>query len=73
MDLYTINYIKNNPLIYEYLRRNSSWYKNLNRDRTNIKELELAAKKYYKLTLPDKIERFTNQIEMISTFMDVLK
>ena len=73
MDLYTINYIKNNPLLYQYLRANSSWYKKLNRNPEVIKELEKEAKEYYKLTVTDRLERFTQNIEMISTFLDVLK
>ncbi len=72
MNLYTIHEIKNNPLLYSYLRVNSSWYKLLNRDPNNLKKMEQEAKSYYKLTLPDKIERFTNKVELISTFMDVL-
>lgn len=31
MNLYTINYVKNNQLLYNYLRENSYWYKYLNR------------------------------------------
>ena len=73
MDLYTINYIKSNPLIYQYLRVNSSWYKELNRDSSSLKEVEKEAREYYKLTLPDRLERFSHSMEMISTFMDVLK
>lgn len=73
MDLFTINYIKNNPLVHQYLRANSSWYKKLNRNPETIKELEKKAKEYYKLTMTDKLERFTQNIEMISTFLDVLK
>lgn len=73
MDLYTINYIKNNPLIYNYLRENSFWYKQLNRDSSNLKSLEEEMKKRYKLTAEDKIAKFSRNIELISTFIDVLK
>lgn len=73
MDLYTINYVKSNPLVYQYLRANSSWYQKLNRDPASIKELEKEAKSYYQLTIHDKIEKFSHNIEMLSTFMDVLK
>ncbi len=73
MDLYTINYIKNNPLIYNYLRENSEWYKYLNRSSNYIKEIEKEAKKYYKKTPEDKIESITNSISLISNFIDVLK
>lgn len=73
MDLYTINYIKTNPLIYQYLRENSTWYKYLNRDRKNIRLLEEEIKRKYKLTAQDRLEKLSKNIDLISTFMDVLK
>lgn len=73
MNLYTINYIKSNPLIYQYLRANSFWYQKLNRNPLAIKEVFAEAKKYYKLTVPDKLDNFVKNIEMVSTFMDVFK
>ncbi len=73
MDLFTINYVKTNPMVYQYLRENSSWYKLLNRDRNNLKYLEEEMKKKYKLTVEDRIEKFSHSMNMISAFMDVLK
>ena len=73
MDLYTINYIKNNRLVYDYLRVNSYWYKYLNRDSRYLKDVEEEAKKYFKVTLEDKIKDFSNHIDSLSTFLDLLK
>lgn len=72
MDKKTIEYIKTNPLIYNYLRENSSWYHTLTREPHKIKELEEEAKKFYKQTPEDKIEKFKEKIELIKTFMDVI-
>ena len=73
MNLYTINYIKNNPLIYKYLRENSYWYKYLNRSSNNLKLLEKEMKEKYKLTTQDKLENAINSINVISNLIDVLK
>ena len=73
MDLYTINYIKTNPVVYNYLRENSSWYKQLNRDGSALKHIEELAKKRYELTLEDKIAKLSKNINLISNFIDVLK
>lgn len=73
MDLYTINYIKRNPIIYNYLREDPSWYKQLNRDSSNLKIIEAIAKKYYRLTPEDRIRKISQNITMISNFLDVLK
>ena len=55
------------------IKQNDSWYSILNRDSSRIKDMEKEAKHYYKMTFPDKLEQFTNKMEMISTFMDVLR
>ena len=73
MDLYTINYIKNNELIYHYLRDNSYWYKYLNRDEKYLKEIEEEAKKFYEVRIEDRIKRFKDSLDMVSNFLDVLK
>ena len=73
MNYKTINYIKTNPLIYSYLREDSSLYKNLIREPLYIKEIEYIAKKYYKKTPEDRIKKFSESIDTISTLIDVFK
>ena len=73
MDLYTINYIKKNPMIYTCLRENSYWYKYLNRSPIYLKQVEEEAKKKYKLTTTDRIEKISNSISLVSNILDVLK
>lgn len=73
MDLFTINYIRSNPNLYNYLREDSSWYKYLNRNRANLKFVEEEMKKRYRLTPEDRIKKLSRSIDLISTFMDVLK
>ncbi len=73
MNIKTIHIIKTNPLLRDYLRVDSSWYKVLNRNPESIEDLEKVAKKYFKLTVSDKLEKFVGNIEMLSSFIDVLK
>ena len=73
MDIYTINYIKNNPLVYNYLREDSSWYKKLNRGNVKLKEIEELAKKLYKKTPEDRLNKLSKNIDMIKMFTDVIK
>lgn len=72
MKLETIYKIKTNPLIYNYLRENSSWYKRLNRGEDVLKEIEEEAKRFYKQTPEDKIAKLSRNIELIKQFMDVI-
>lgn len=73
MDIYTINYIKNNPLVYNYLREDSSWYKKLNRGNVELKKIEELAKKLYKKTPEDRLNKLSKNIDMIKMFTDVIK
>lgn len=65
--------IRNNPYLYRYLRENSGWYKALNRDSDNIKQMEIEMKNAYKLNLTDKISNLNQKIEMVRTFIDILR
>jgi len=63
--------IRNNPNLYRYLRENSHWYKYLNRSPLFIKELEKEMKSKYKLRPEDKIEKFADRLDMITSIIDV--
>ncbi len=65
--------IKNNPNLYRYLRENSHWYKYLNRDPSNIKYMEEEMKKAYQLTPTDRINKLSRNIELVRTFMEIMK
>ncbi len=73
MDVATQIKIRSNPYLYQYLRDNSSWYKALNRDPNSIREMEAEMKNVYKLNLTDKIGNLGQKIEMIRTFIDILR
>ena len=73
MDVATQIKIRNNPYLYQYLRDNSSWYKALNRDPNSIKQMEIEMKNAYKLNLTDKIGNIGEKIEMVRTFIDIMR
>ena len=73
MDKEILNKIRNNPLIYNYLRENSYEYQGLYRDKKYIKEIEKKAKIKYKETIPDKIEKLTEKINLLESFMSIMK
>ena len=65
--------VRSNPLLSQYLKYNSYWYKELIRNPSSIKKLEQEMKKEYKLTTEDKITKLSERMNMISSFLDVLK
>ena len=64
--------IKNNPNLQRYLRENSNWYKYLNRNPDSLNAFTEEMKERYKMTLPDKIEKFKDKLDMLNTFIDIL-
>ena len=68
-----IEYIKNTPYIYDFLREESYHYKYLYRDNNYIKTIEKLAKEKYKLRIEDKIENLKDKIDFINTFISVIE
>ncbi len=65
--------INSDPRLKQFLRENSYWYKYLNRSNTYLKPFISDMKDKYKLKTTDKINKLTNNISMVRTFLDVLK
>ncbi len=66
------NKILTNPNYKKYLRENSFWYKELNRN-NDFKKFEEEVKINYKLRTIDKIEKAGDTLDFVSKLMSVLK
>ena len=65
--------IKSNPNLYRYLRENSYWYKYLNRSPIFLRRLEEEMKEKYRLRPRDKIENISNSLNLIKSFLEVMR
>lgn len=65
--------IDNDINLKKFLRENSYWYKQLNRDSNNFNNFVSAMKVKYKLTTEDRINKMIDNMEMIQSLLDVLK
>ena len=65
--------IKSDPNLYRYLRENSYWYKYLNRSPIFLRRLEEEMKEKYRLRPSDKIENISNSLNLIKSFLEVMK
>ena len=65
-------YLNNNLLLKRFLHENPIYYKYLNRDPNFIIQLEKIMKEKYKITLPDKIDKVREKLDMLNTFIDIL-
>ena len=71
---FDIQYKINNDInLKRFLRENSYWYKELNRDSDNFKYFVEDMKVKYKLTPTDRINKTIDNISMIQSFLEVLK
>lgn len=67
----TIYHIRENKDLYLYLKYNSHLYKNIFRNELNIKDLKIILKQ--QTPNENKIKNIAEKIEMINTFLSILK
>ena len=72
MNQKTISIIKNNPMIYRYLRENSYEYLYLFRDDNYLEIIEKKSKKLYQEPLERKIEKLQKNINLINSFINIM-
>ncbi len=65
--------IKNDPKIYELLKHNSYYLKQINRNPNSYKSFIKDMKEKYKLRTTDKINEAIDNIDIISNVLDILK
>ena len=65
--------IYQDPKQHQFLRENSYWYKYLNRSESYYKDFIKDMKDKYKLKPTDRINKMVDSINMINSFLDVLK
>lgn len=66
MNNYVIEKLKQNEKAIFYLRENSYWYKTLNRNPLEIDNMINEMKEKYGLRFKDKIDNFSNILDILS-------
>lgn len=68
-----VQYLLNsNPYLKKYLYEHSFYYKELIRNPIFINELMNLMKKEYNLTIPQKLDKIKQDINMINSVMEIL-
>lgn len=65
------NYIRSNPELRSFIRYNPIWYRYLTRDPHRIEEMIKEAKKFHGRTFSQRVEKVTNQVQMIHTLIQL--
>ena len=72
MRMEVAGYIFQQPLLRQYLRENPQWYRKLSRIRPD-QQFEICAMHYFKRTIPDQIEKFSNGVQMASMLLGLFQ
>ncbi|MBQ3307899.1 MAG: hypothetical protein IJG68_06900 [Bacilli bacterium] len=73
MSIEVLNYIRNHDYIYYFLRQDSSYYEYIFKDNNYIYELDNMLKEKYKLRYVDKIDKVKDGIQLLNTFLELIK
>jgi len=65
--------LKKNEKMAQFLKENSYWYKELNRNPESYKKFVSDMKVKYKLRATDKVSEVIDNIDLISTVLQTLK
>lgn len=65
MDETAYKYLVSKPKLVNFIRYNPEWYRYLARDPNRVYELEEASKFFYGKTLSQRLDKVTNQIQMV--------
>ena len=66
-----INKLKNDKKFLKYLRENSYWYKELNRNANNYYKFIKVMKEKYKLRTIDKVDNFVDSVDLIAKIVNM--
>ena len=66
-------YLKSNPKLYQYLKENSEWLKQLNRSNHSLKKFESFIKDKYHLKKTDKISDVLDNLDIVTNLLSTLK
>lgn len=59
------------PRFKKYLRENSNWYKELNRDPSSYDTFVKEMKKKYKLRAIDKVDNFVDTVDLVTKIINL--
>lgn len=66
-------YILQQPMLKKYLREQPYWYRKLSRDPNQLQNFEISSLHYFKKTIPDQVEKFSNGVQMASMMLGMLQ
>lgn len=66
-------YIVQNPALHEFMRMHPIWYRKLRRDPQSFTEFQYEAKKFFGETLPQRMEKVQQSLQLAMMLMQMLQ
>lgn len=64
-----LDQLRANKELIEFVRVQPYWYRKLGRDPREIHAAQIAALNYFEKTIPHKVQKFSNNVQMASMMM----
>jgi hypothetical protein len=61
-----LDYLERQKDLKQFVREQPQWYRKLSRNPYDLQSLEVASLHYYKKTIPDQVDKFSNSVQMAS-------
>lgn len=61
-----LDYLNRQKELKKFIREQPLWYRKLARNPYDLQFLEIESLHYYKKTIPDQVEKFSNNVQMAS-------
>ncbi|MFB1051909.1 YlbE-like family protein [Paraliobacillus sp. JSM ZJ581] len=71
MDPLIYQQVKNNASVLYYMRHDPSWYRKLSRNPMALVDMEKQAKIYQGRTIPQRVERISEQMQLLGMFLQM--
>ncbi|MBS4189098.1 YlbE-like family protein [Bacillus sp. FJAT-49705] len=68
-----IDYLERNQELQSFIREQPQWYRRLSRNPYDLQALEVTSLNYYRKTIPHKVEKFTNGVQMATMMMSMFQ
>jgi hypothetical protein len=64
-----VDQLRSNKELIEFVRAQPHWYRKLSRDPRDIHSVQIAALHHFEKTIPHKVQKFSNSVQMASMMM----
>ncbi|MGG1678838.1 YlbE-like family protein [Neobacillus sp. NRS-1170] len=68
-----LEYLESQKDLKRFVREQPQWYRKLSRNPYDVQALEVASLHYFRKTIPDQVEKFSNSVQMASMMYNMFQ